>query len=71
MKNTYKITYANGLTPEVATDLMAAYQGLQEEFPGCHIEECGGRWLVWASEEDSMNDDGARAIAQILKNTEE
>lgn len=66
-KMIYKINYTNGDPSEEATDLSAAYAGLQEEFPGCHIEDCGDRWLVWETEEDSLNDDGAKAVAEIRK----
>ena len=62
----YKIKYANGDAQE-ATDLSAAYAGMQAEFPECHIEECGDRWLVWESEEASRNDDGAKAVAEFRK----
>lgn len=63
----YKITYANGDAPEEATDLSAAYTAMQLEFPGCHIEACGDRWIVWETEEESQNDDGANAVAEFRK----
>ena len=63
----YKITYRNGDAPEEATDLSAAYAAMQAEFPDCHIEEFGDRWLVWESEEASRNDDGAKAVAEFRK----
>lgn len=63
--STYKIQYRNGDASEEATDLSAAYAGIQAEFPDCHIEQCGDRWLVWATEEESENDDGSKAVAEI------
>ena len=65
MKATIK--YANGEAPIECNNLSDAYAGLQEEFPDCHIEQCGDRHLCWESEEESYNDDGSKAVAEIIE----
>lgn len=61
----YKIRYADG-RKRVVTDIKTAFRDLRTEFGfGCHMEDFGDRWFVWASYEDSRNDDGAKAIALI------
>lgn len=62
----YQIKYANESTVEETISLSDAYTGLRQEFPGCVIHEvANGRWLVWETEEDSVDDCGADAVAEI------
>ncbi len=40
-------------------------QACETAYPGAVVEECGGRYLAWESEEDAQDDDGSRAFASL------
>jgi hypothetical protein len=57
-----RIIYADGRRVECET-VEEAVARLGRE---CDvIEECGDRWLAWATEADADGDDGARAVAEV------
>ena len=60
----HRINYSDGRKVECETR-DEAVSTLEAE---CEVvEECGGRWLAWATEADAQNDDGANAVAEIVK----
>lgn len=61
----YVIHYADGRTASGFETTRAALEALEREFPTCHAVHDGGRVLVWASEEDSVGDDGGCAVASV------
>ena len=57
------IRYSDGRTVECDT-IDEAVAILESE---CEVvEDCGDRWLAWASEEDAENDYGQNAVAEIV-----
>lgn len=44
----------------------AAESALRVEYPALYVYDDGARTLAWPSEEASENDDGSRAIAEIV-----
>ncbi len=66
-----KITYSNGTpsdtanTTEEALEIIAAAKGV--DAADLITDDSGDRTLVWLSEEDAENDDGAKAVAQITE----
>lgn len=70
------IKYSNGQT-DTAEDFEAAMAKIRSRWPEaiawqdgneitCNDDVTCGRVLVWATEKDSVNDDGRRAIAEII-----
>lgn len=60
----YRINYADGRRVECDTrDEAVATLGQECEV----VEEFGGRWMGWATEADASDDDGANAVAEIVK----
>lgn len=74
MAKTYavEVSYTNGRS-ESYESYDAAVEALTTEYPDAEIghdgdlSDGGDRTLVWESEEDSVNDDGAKAVASIRK----
>jgi hypothetical protein len=71
MTKTYEIHYSNGRVERDIETYEAAVNRLRAEYPDAEIghsgdlADFGDRTLCWASEEDSVDDDGARAVASI------
>lgn len=68
MTTTFRISTTNGnfLNGREYASEAEAQEAIRAHYGrDVHIELCGDRWLVWTSEEDSIDDDGARAIASI------
>jgi len=71
---TYRISYADGrpdVECETYGDAIATIEseyGLDAEIGHSGgLDEGGDRTLCWADEESSVNDDGARSVAEILR----
>lgn len=68
---TYTINYSNGSKSTGLESYEAAKAEVLAEYPEAEIghdgdlDGFGSRTLCWASEEDSIDDDGARAVATI------
>jgi len=60
----FEIRYTDGRTEQYEDYQDAVAEILADNF-GAYIEEFEDRTLVWDSEEDSIDDDGAKAIASI------
>lgn len=81
MTASYNIRYASGTTTS-HTSIRAALESVSEHYPGCYMVDAGGSEitdmvgrcdirsgrvvLVWGSEQESQDDDGSRAIAEIV-----
>jgi hypothetical protein len=69
---TYEIRYSTGST-DTADTYEAAQDAVRARYPGAEIghdgdlDDFGDRTLCWASAEDSVDDDGANAIASIYR----
>ena len=69
--HTYRITYSNGAADLNCDTYAEAVAVLRKEWPAAaighdgDIESGGERTLCWATEADSIDDDGARAVASI------
>jgi hypothetical protein len=69
----YKISWTNGRADDAAESYEEAKALVRAEYPEAEIghdgdlEGFGDRTLCWASEEDSTDDDGARAVCSIRK----
>lgn len=68
----FTITYSNGRTESHDTyaEALAAVALEYEECAAGHdgdLTSGGDRTLVWACEADSVDDDGARAVASIYR----
>ena len=77
----YKVTYTNGNASETHATLADAFRSLLARFPdlsaytddGCRVNEEAPEWhaveriIVWENEDDSEEDDGARAVASISR----
>ena len=69
--STYAIRCTNGRVLTGYETYEAAVEACESEWPDCEIghdgdlSSGGDRTCVWASEEDSIDDDGARAVASI------
>lgn len=59
------ITYANGQASQTAETLTAAKEIILAAHPEAYIESFDDRALCWESEDESQNDDGAKAFAAI------
>jgi hypothetical protein len=70
--NNYTVKWSNGTEHRYET-CEAAEDAVRESYPDSEIghdgdiSEGGDRTLCWATEDDSVNDDGARAICSIWK----
>ena len=58
------ITWSDGRHRTVA-NLDDAMKLVQSRYPTAYFNFDGVRWLVWASEADSVNDDGSNAVAEF------
>jgi hypothetical protein len=71
MTMAYEISYSDGRMVTGIETYEAAIEAVRTQYPEAEIghdgdlEGGGDRTLCWASEEDSIDDDGARAIASI------
>jgi hypothetical protein len=67
----YEINYTNGQASEDFPSLDACIDRLTEQYPDLEyghdgdLSNGGDRTLVWANYSDSLNDDGANAVASI------
>ena len=67
----YEVRYSNGRKVEMLDSYAAALAEVESAYPGMatghsgDLADGGERTLCWASEEDSEDDDGARAVASI------
>ncbi len=70
---TYQITFTNGRRHETCDTYAEALAWVRSEYPDGvvghdgDLEGFGDRTLFWASEQESENDDGARAAGSICK----
>src|SRR5688572_22882077 len=71
---TYQIKWSDGRVDSGYTSYPAAKAVVEAELGvGCEIghdgdlSDGGGRTLCWATEGDSINDDGSRAVASIVE----
>jgi len=65
-KMEYEIRYASGGTRNTHADYQSATAEIHGSWPNAYLHDCGdGRTLVWATEEDSEEDDGSDAVAEI------
>jgi hypothetical protein len=70
---TYAIHHSNGRTETGIVSYAEAVAVVALQYDGCEIghdgdlSSGGDRTLVWASEADSVDDDGARAVASIWR----
>jgi hypothetical protein len=70
---TYQITYADGSPRTTHDSYDAACDALRADYPEAEIghdgdlTSGGDRTLCWACEADSVDDDGARAVASIYR----
>jgi hypothetical protein len=68
---TYTISWTNGARDEQADSYEAAKAIVLAQYPDAEIghdgdlEGFGDRTLCWATAEDSVDDDGARAVCSI------
>lgn len=64
--NSYRITYSNGNAPDHADSYEDAVQLVRNQWgERCYAEQFADRALVWRNEQDSVDDDGANALASI------
>lgn len=69
----YRIDYASGREPSSVATYDDAVCLLADQWPELAVghdgdlQSGGDRTLVWACEEDSIDDDGARAVATIRR----
>lgn len=70
----YRVRYSNGREVRGIESYDAAQAEVRSNYPDAAIghdgdlsERSGERTLCWASEEESVNDDGARAVASIYR----
>lgn len=61
---TFAITYSNGHV-EICESLAEAKELILSRNPGAAIYDYPERSLAWESDEDSIDDDGHRAVAEI------
>ena len=68
----FRVRYSNGREVRGIVSYEAAQAEVRSTYPDAEIghdgdlsERSGERTLCWASEEDSDDDDGARAVASI------
>lgn len=72
MTTTYSIHHSDGRV-ETFASLRAAEGAARAKWPDGEmghdgdLRDGGDRTLIWASEEDSVDDDGARAVASIRR----
>jgi hypothetical protein len=70
--NNYSVRWSNGTERRYET-YEAATAAVLESYPGAEIghdgdiSEGGYRTLCWATEDDSVNDDGAKAVCSIWR----
>ncbi len=70
---TYEIHYSNGRVDGGYETYASAIAAFAIAHPNCSVghdgdlTSGGDRTLCWASEEDSIDDDGARAVASIVR----
>ena len=68
----YEISYANG-TSTLANTYKTAIAAIRADFPSAVIghdgdlSDGGDRTFCWANADDAANDDGANAIASIIR----
>jgi len=68
---TYTISYSDGRTDHGYESEEVAREAVRTRYPEAEIghdgdlADGGDRTLCWATEEDSVDDDGARAVASI------
>lgn len=71
----YAIHYSNGHVSRGLESTQACLDEIEQLHPDYwaghdgDLEEGGDRTLVWACEADSIDDDGARAVASIRRET--
>lgn len=69
----YRISYTDGAPDDVVPTYAEARTVIDERWPDAEVRHDGDldgggdRTLVWATEADSVNDDGARAVASIRR----
>jgi hypothetical protein len=69
----YEITYANGADASFVATYEDALCVIADRWPDAEVghdgdlTSGGDRTLVWATEADAVNDDGARAVACIRR----
>jgi hypothetical protein len=66
MKKIRIIRYTDGSPDYRTCSFKYAELELSRKYPEFYMENCGGRMLVWPTEKDSVNDDGSKAIAEII-----
>lgn len=70
---TYRVVYADGRTVGGFETTQACLDAIGRHYPNYwaghdgDLSEGGDRTLVWATEDDSLDDDGERAIASIRR----
>lgn len=68
---TFRVKYSNGAERGPFASLQRAKDNVTESYPDAEIghdgdiADGGDRTLCWASEDDSVDDDGAKAVASI------
>ncbi len=62
---TTTIKHTDGQTTRHETSAAALFALRSKYGAGIYLHDDGARTLVWASEEDSINDDGRRAVAEV------
>jgi hypothetical protein len=68
--STYTIRYTDGSPSETHDEYTDACQAVLDHCGGDAVysdPDPRGRTLIWATEEDATNDDGARAVASITE----
>lgn len=64
------IMFASGTVPVKCDALDTAKDYCSGLWPEAEFEECpDGRTLVWEDEESSIDDDGSKAVAMIIRTT--
>lgn len=63
----YRISYADGSPSDSTATYEEAHNIIRAAYPDAAFAHDGNRTLYWPSEADSIDDDGARAVASITE----
>lgn len=68
-----KIIWANGDAPDLCDDYQDCLEVIERSYPDYwaghdgDLSDGGDRTLIWANEADSIDDDGQRAVASVVR----